>query len=123
LRFDLKEPCENCPFRTDGTAIRFTCRGRAEEIKESAYRHGFPCHKTAVDTSDEDEDSGGFVFRQNGKTQHCVGSLMMHIKEGYDSTPGTGNDAELFERVAAKVDWKSPHFESVEAFLDANGRK
>lgn len=34
MRFDLKTPCKNCPFRTDDTAIRFSCRERAEEIEE-----------------------------------------------------------------------------------------
>ena len=26
MRFDLRAPCKNCPFRTDATAIRFTGR-------------------------------------------------------------------------------------------------
>jgi hypothetical protein len=120
MRFDLKEPCENCPFRSDATRITFSCRERAEEIEESAYRNGFPCHKTAVDTSDDDPENGGYVFRSNGKTQHCIGALMMFMADGYSSTPGTGNDDELFERLSARVDWKAPHFASVEDFLNAN---
>lgn len=41
-RYDMTKPCANCPFRTGQGAIRFANRERAEEIEESAYRHGFP---------------------------------------------------------------------------------
>lgn len=121
MRFDLKTPCKNCPFRTDATAIRFACRERAEEIEESAYRNGFPCHLSAELEEETDFHEGGYVFDQLGKTQHCVGALIMHINDGFDSTPGTGNDPDLFERLAARLDFKAPVFDSVEAFLDANG--
>jgi hypothetical protein len=121
MRFDLKTPCKNCPFRTDETAIRFSCRERAEEIEESAYRRGFPCHLSANDTSDDDED-GGFEFSSNGNTQHCVGALIMYLKEGELSTPGTGNDEDLFEFLAERVDLNAPVFESIEDFLEASDR-
>jgi hypothetical protein len=95
----------------------FACRERAEEIEESAYRNGFPCHLSADFTGDDDED-GGFVF--GGKTQHCAGAIGMFLNDGYDSTPGTENvDLDL------AGDWSEAQkaaFESVEAFLDANER-
>lgn len=119
MRFDLKTPCKNCPFRTDETAIRFSCRERAEEIEESAYRHGFPCHLSATDTSDDDED-GGFEFSRNGNTQHCVGAIIMYLNQGDSSTPGTGNNEDLFERISMCVDFDAPVFEGVDDFLDAN---
>ena len=121
MRFDLKTPCKNCPFRTDETATRFSCRERAEEIEESAYRRGFPCHLSATDTSDDDEN-GGYEFDPSGKTQHCVGALIMYLNEGEYSTPGTGNDEELFERLSERVDRKAPVFQSIEAFLEASDR-
>lgn len=126
MRFDLKTPCENCPFRTDATAIRFRTRERAEEIEESAYRNGFPCHKTAEYREEDDCGIGeedGYVFRENGKTQHCIGALIMFASDGYDSTPGINNDDDLMERIMARVDPKAPVFESVADFLDANGPK
>lgn len=122
MRFDLKKPCLNCPFRSDATGIRFSSRERAEEIEESAYRHGFPCHQSAASTEDDDED-GGFVFAANGRTQHCIGALMVHINDGFDSTPGTGNNAELFERLRDRLDWTAPVFEDVEAFVAASPDK
>jgi hypothetical protein len=115
MRFDLKTPCKNCPFRTDETAIRFQCRERAEEIEELAYRRGFPCHLSA----DIDEDAG-YEFARDGKTQHCAGALLMYLHEGESSTPGTGNNEDLFERLAERMDFHAPVFQSIDDFLDAN---
>ena len=123
MRFDLKAPCLNCPFRTDATAIRFACRERAEEIEESAYRNGFPCHKTAEYMEDEMGQEDGYVFRRNGKTQHCVGALIMFGLDGYSSTPGIGNDEDIMEKVMQQVDPRAPVFQSVADFLDANTKK
>ena len=47
MRFDLKEPCTHCPFRSDDTRITFRGRERTEEIEEGAYRRDFPCHLSA----------------------------------------------------------------------------
>lgn len=127
MRFDLKVPCKNCPFRTDSTRIRFADRERAEEISETAYRMGFPCHLSAVDTS-EDEDGcenedGGYEFNPDGNTQHCAGALAMFISDGHDCTPGTGNDEELFDRLREQlVDAFPIAFETEDEFLLANER-
>ena len=103
--YDLVRPCTNCPFRTDETAIRFAARERDEEIEESAYRYGFPCHTTA-----EDEDGyglqDGFYFGEN--SQHCVGYIIMSFKAGYDVWPGINNDEELAARLLQQVDWQAP---------------
>jgi hypothetical protein len=115
MRFDLKKPCKNCPFSKAETRIKFANRERAEEIEETAYRNGFPCHKSA--DFDEDEEYGGYVFGRN--TQHCAGSLAMHINEGESCTPGTGNDEDLFDRLAQRLDLDAA-FESIDAFLEAN---
>jgi hypothetical protein len=118
MRFDLKKPCLNCPFRADETRIRFADRERAEDIEEQAYRRGFPCHKTA--TIDDDDEDGGYEFSSNGKSQHCIGAIMMWISEGTDSTPGTNNDDDLFSRISERVDWNVPVFQNTEDFFDAN---
>lgn len=116
--FQLKRPCKNCPFAPTKTRIKFACRERAEEIAETAYRHGFPCHLSAVDTSEDDED-GGYVFGDN--TQHCVGAIMMFLGDGNEcGWPGIDNDEELADRLSEHVDWKAPHFETEEDFLEAN---
>lgn len=122
MRFDLKTPCKNCPFRTDKTGIRFACRERAEEIEESAYRNGFPCHLSVHDTSNDDEENGGYEATEN--SQHCIGYIIMQINEGYDTPwPGIMNDHDLLDKLACKVDLKAPVFESSEDFFNANERK
>lgn len=125
MRFDLKAPCKNCPFRTDDTGIRFATRDRAAEIAESAYRYGFPCHLSAVDTS-EDEDgnenpNGGFEFGPS--TQHCAGALIMFMKDDNSCWPGIDNDEELVERLWDQLDFSSPVFESEEEFCNASPKR
>lgn len=86
MKYDLKTPCKNCPFRNDKTRITFSCKERAEEIEEQAYRNGFPCHLSAHDTSDEDEEYGGYVATE--ESQHCIGYIIMQLKEGWGEWPG-----------------------------------
>ncbi len=125
MRFDLKTPCKNCPFRSDETRIRFSCRERAEEIEESAYRNGFPCHLSAHDTTEDnpDDENGGYVATEN--SQHCIGFIIMQIKEtgGGSPWPGIRNDEELLERLEAQVDMRAPVFESAEDFFKANKQR
>lgn len=119
MKFDLKKPCKNCPFRSDASAIRFSGLERAEEIEESAYRNGFPCHLSAVDTSEEDEENGGYVFGEN--TQHCAGYIIMQINESLGSPwPGINNDEALYERLAEQMDFTSPVFNNSDEFFEAN---
>lgn len=117
MRFDLKTPCKNCPFRTDATAIRFAGRERAEEIEESAYRNGFPCHLSA-DVIENDEGMDGYYGSDD--SQHCVGYIIMRLNEGDDAWPGVGNDYDLVEQLALRVNLDAPVFENTDAFLNAN---
>lgn len=119
MRFDLKTPCKNCPFRNDETAIRFACKERAIEIEESAYRNGFPCHLSAVDTSDDDPENGGYVFGEN--TQHCAGAIIMYIKGDNYAWPGVDNDEELVDRLEQQMDMSAPVWEGEQEFLDSYG--
>lgn len=115
MRFDLKTPCKNCPFGVADTRIKFAARERAVEIEELAYREGFPCHLSG--TLDEDKEDAGYEFGPN--TQHCAGALGMFINGNYSSTPGTGNNDRLFERLERQLDLTAC-FESSEAFIEAN---
>lgn len=119
MKFDLRTPCKNCPFRTDAPAIRFAARERAEEIEESAYRNGFPCHLSANYTGDDDED-GGYVFGEN--TQHCAGALIMYAESGgnvpFEHLPDRQQD-----RVLARLDFNAPVWENEQTFLDSYGER
>ena len=117
MRFDLRTPCKNCPFRTDETAIRFACRERAEEIEESAYRNGFPCHLSAKYTGDDDED-GGFEFGEN--TQHCAGAMIMYLLDGSDGNiPMERLSDRQRDRIQGRLDLDAPVYEGPDAFLDS----
>lgn len=122
MRFDLKTPCKNCPFRSDSTRITFRCRERAEEIEEQAYRNGFPCHLSAELIENEDTidgESGGFYATE--ETQHCIGYIIMQIHDsGGSPWPGIDNDDELLERLSRRVDLEAPVFRSTEEFFKAN---
>ena len=120
MRYDLKQPCINCPFRRDDTRIRFGSRERAQEIEEHAYRQGFPCHLSSEVSEDPVTGEEGFVPGEH--TQHCAGYIMMQIHEnGEDSPwPGIDNDEDLLERVALQYDPQAPIFENTEEFLNAN---
>lgn len=116
--YALKRPCKNCPFAPTKTRITFSCTERAEEIAESAYRNGFPCHLSAqhVEIGDGEE---GFVFGSN--TQHCVGAIMMFLRDGNENGwPGIYNDEELAEQLEAHVDWSAPYYETEQDFIAAN---
>jgi hypothetical protein len=123
-RFDLKTPCMHCPFSTHAEGIRFHDQFRALEIYLTADNWGFPCHKSATSghvDGDEDYDEGsGFVFKKDGSTQHCVGALIMFMKEGRPWTRGTGMDRQVFEDLRKRVAPDAPVFNSIEEFLAAN---
>lgn len=115
-QFQLRKPCLNCPFSVADTRIKFTCRERAVEIEEHAYRNGFPCHLSA--TIDDEDDDAGFEFGPG--TQHCVGHTIMRLNDDDDTWPGIGNEDLpdwLYERLAGSRDLA---FESAEAFFQAN---
>lgn len=116
--FKLKRPCKHCPFAPTKTRIVFSCKERAEEIAESAYRNGFPCHESATCVEDDNGDSNGYVF--GPKTQHCAGAIMMFIRDSHTAWPGLDNDEDLVEKLEAHMDWKAPHFETEEDFIAAN---
>lgn len=119
MRYDLREPCTNCPFRTDETAIRFRTRERAEEIEEQAYRYGFPCHVSAVCEEDPYTGEEGYVAGPN--TQLCAGYSLMQLREsGGTPWPAIGNDDDVADRLAAQLNWNAPVFECVDDFLAAN---
>ena len=123
VKYDMVRPCTNCPFRNDDTAIRFADRERAEEIEESAYRHGFPCHTTAELVEHDDDhlfQQDGFYFGEN--SQHCVGYIIMNFKSGHDCWPGLENDDDLAARLQDRVDWNAPVFGNAEEFFEANSK-
>ena len=119
MRFDLKTPCTNCPFRTDAARITFAAGERAEEIEEQAYRNGFPCHVSAKLEENPRTGEEGYVALEH--TQHCAGYILMRLNEAPDSPwPGINNNEDLLDKLANTMDRTSPVFDSTDEFLDAN---
>lgn len=74
MKFNLKKPCANCPFRNDIPKQQgWLGEDRAQGIVDSIIdlQQSFPCHKTT--------DLDG---ERSGKEQHCAGALIMleHIE-------------------------------------------
>lgn len=110
--YDLKNPCANCPFRTD--VKPYLRPARAREIVESLSRGVFHCHKT-IDYDNEDDDGN---LQRNGKEQFCAGALIMMHKQGT-----VGQMARIAERIGAydpdALDMSAPVFASSLAFIEA----
>lgn len=120
FKWTMKRPCKNCPFLNTEDRITFRGRGRAAEIEESAYRAGFVCHLTAIDTSDE-WGEGGLEFAPDGSSQHCAGAILMYLKGGMGgNVPFQWLSEDEQEAIEMNLDWSSPVFEGEEKFLDAN---
>lgn len=113
MRFNLKNPCKNCPFADRPSRITFCGIERAAEIEESAYRYGFPCHLSA-EFRENDRDDDGFVPGPN--TQHCAGAIGMFLNNGYTDWPGVNNDTPPGDYWPAQ----KVAFASVEEFIEAN---
>lgn len=71
--YDLKVPCNNCPFRKEG-GIRLSGRGRVMEIAETDGE--FPCHKT---TKPEDSEEGDILV-QVPSSKVCAGFMILREK-------------------------------------------
>ena len=111
LGFDLKEPCLDCPFRTDSpfhSGIAKELPRLTESIDEGNLVHS--CHKT-------DPRADGFTKLDKGKIQHCAGMMIMEIKDKEDVTMpmllygkldydnhGMDMDAPVFNNIQDMVD-------------------
>lgn len=67
MNYDMREPCEECPFRRNSgfTFAKLLQFARGE----------FACHKACK----VDEATGNYVAR-NSKTPHCAGALIFNEK-------------------------------------------
>ena len=74
--FDLRHPCDNCPFlKVGGIRLR---KGRVREIARyftDVQGGTFPCHKTVKGDDDEDRPM------RRGE-QMCMGGILFADKQG-----------------------------------------
>lgn len=119
MKFDLKKPCANCPFRTD---IPFYLRAeRAVEIAESLRDKGesFPCHKTVDYDAGEDDDGNVVADRDRSNEQHCAGAAIILLKEDRpNQILQVGSRLGLID--LSRYDMGAPVFATMDDFVKAN---
>lgn len=74
MKYELRSPCHNCPFRKDG-GIRLRA-GRVRELIRATGNPGaeFACHKTTRDDGER--------RTATPESQHCAGALIFADKRG-----------------------------------------
>ena len=78
MKFDLKRPCANCPFRK-GQGSRFNLP--PQRLDEIYTAPSFPCHKT-VDYDRDDDDGDEYVEPfVGGDAQACAGLAAVQMRE------------------------------------------
>lgn len=106
MKYDLRKPCDNCPFRND--IQPYIRPERVEEIVGAA----FACHKTT-----KHDDDGEHI--ENDKEQHCAGSLILHEKMEQPHQM-----MRICERIGfydrTKLDMDAPVYDSVEEMIEAH---
>lgn len=115
MKYDLRRPCEHCPFRTD-CLPGWLGESRAEEIAESVFERGesFPCHKTT-----EFSDEGEHLPRPD--EQACAGALILSEKlERPGQMMRIAEQLGMYDR--AKLDMSAPVFDDPEEFITHHTR-
>lgn len=111
MKYDLKAPCKDCPFRTD--CIKgWLGENRAAEIADSLIdnQKTFPCHKTTTNDSEGDTV-------ENEDSQHCAGAMIMleHIQR-------PNQMMRICERLGIydhkKLDMEAPVFDDPQEFIE-----
>jgi hypothetical protein len=72
MHFDMKSPCNNCPFRTD--VVPYI--NRSAEIAAALEHKTFECHKTVF--ADQLRDAQGRFIKKHHS--HCAGALIIMEK-------------------------------------------
>jgi hypothetical protein len=81
VRFDLKSPCDRCPFTTRPIPLR---AGRVEEIAAPMLEFPgklFMCHHTA----ESETDTGEVTATHAAGVQHCAGALIFAEQQGHQT--------------------------------------
>jgi hypothetical protein len=119
MKYAMKTPCKNCPFRSDKVFPLHP--GRVESILDG-ITHGdqtFSCHKT---TSHDDEDCEDYAESDThiptSDEQHCAGAMILLEKlEQPNQMMRIAERVGLYDRT--KLDMEAPVYDSLEDMQDA----
>ncbi len=112
MKFDLRRPCADCPFRHDRPG--FLIPERADAIATSVIDgYGFPCHKTTVMTEDEE---GNEDLKPTPDSQLCAGAaIFMECNGGPNGAMRIA--AAFLGYDGKKLDMTSPTVRTREEFV------
>ncbi len=108
MKFNITQPCDNCPFRSD--VHPYLSKKRVEGIAKGLVygSETFACHKTTSG------GNGRMTRKQTAQSSHCAGALIIQHKTGK-----VGQMAQIAERLGlfdpSKLKMNSPVYETFEA--------
>lgn len=110
MKFDIKKPCANCPFRTD--IAPFLNRGPEIAKSLSDDHNWFACHQTTP------AGTGKRIKRAD--QSHCAGAMMVLWREG---NPNIAMRLALLTKMITReqLEAPAPVFNSLEEFAAVNG--
>lgn len=107
MKYDLRKPCDLCPFRNDDKRL-YVDTERLAEFAAGA----FCCHKTT-----ESDDDGSFTPKPD--SQHCAGALIFLEKQNPpNQMMRIAERLGLYDRT--KLDMDAPVFGSLEEVEEAD---
>jgi hypothetical protein len=122
MKFDLRKPCVDCPFRKDALA-GWLGRERAQEIADALTKEDktFACHKTVahhdIEVEEGDIDQAEYD-EELANRQHCAGAIAMVEAEG-----AANSMLQVSERLGIRdpervtAEGRELSFDSVEDFV------
>lgn len=120
MRFKLRRPCKNCPFRKD--VVPFLGGRRAEQMAQEVVmeERTFTCHET-IDYDKWDEETNPEGWQDIRKNNHCVGAIQL-----IESVGRPHQMLQVAERLGLydpkNIDRSTPCFKSVKEFTKHHGR-
>lgn len=117
MKFDLKKPCRECPFRTDSLK-GWLGKERAADIIDGMYvkDQTFSCHKTVEYSEDLDEETGDQLINNRVNEQHCAGAMILMERKGRaNQLMRIAERLRIYDRNKLKMD--SPVFQTQKEFI------
>lgn len=119
MKFNLKKPCADCPFRTDITP--FLTPRRATEIADALLIQDatFACHKTVNYQDDEDgEEYDDSFHTPSADEEHCAGAMIfLELQNRANQLMRISERLGFYK--ASKLDMTAPVYRSKQAFVRA----
>ena len=114
MKYRLKTPCKDCPFRKDlpEQLKGWLGKPRAEQLSIDVLKHGsnFPCHKTI-----HRDDTGHYEYQE--KESQCAGAAIMQIKSNHPSQWMQISERIGFDTGSKNLDLDAPVFDTPEDFI------